>query len=444
MKKLVSLILVCLLLLSCLPVLASAEGDLPFELVAPGNVSAVWMEGNDSPTTTSIAYSLSNDMTDFFKRLEEANLNDTVADFMAPYGVDELIITTQVDWAVDDVDDPISGWHYNEFWDAIPNHGLGYDDEGRCRVGDWDGVDMWIGNATETVNTHWVTRGVREDALNGNPETQTPGLKDQMNPDQYEYRYEDGDGSLWIDYTKHTVYFRMRFVVTTNRDTGEEIVSKTYYSDWSNTAAVGKDGVTFEPLTADDLPTPVVTDLHMTDKDFNDQPVVAFTLTVPDDLATMNTAVNAAGGEIRIETFARVRGDEEWTLMGNTDWLISAGERECALITLATEDRPIIPIDQGLEFRFRYFCLQRGLDDVYSAYSEIVTLGTEAKLGDVNHDGNVDMKDVLLMRKFIAGYKINLDETLADVNEDGSVNMKDVLMTRKFVARLIDKLGKQA
>ncbi|MBR3289671.1 MAG: hypothetical protein IKI63_02710, partial [Clostridia bacterium] len=64
-KKLLSILLVCLLALSCLPVFASAdEAGLPFELVAPGNVFTVWMEGNDSPTTTSIAYSLSNDMTD--------------------------------------------------------------------------------------------------------------------------------------------------------------------------------------------------------------------------------------------------------------------------------------------------------------------------------------------------------------------------------------------
>ncbi|MBR3289773.1 MAG: hypothetical protein IKI63_03230, partial [Clostridia bacterium] len=58
-----------------------------------------------------------------------------------------------------------------------------------------------------------------------------------------------------------------------------------------------------------------------------------------------------------------------------------------------------------------------------------------------NGDGSVDMKDVLMMRKFIANMDVTIDQTAADVNCDGSVDMKDVLMMRKFIARLIDRLG---
>ena len=58
--------------------------------------------------------------------------------------------------------------------------------------------------------------------------------------------------------------------------------------------------------------------------------------------------------------------------------------------------------------------------------------------GDVNVDGAVDMKDVLLLRRRIAGivFLEHYQERRADVNEDDSVNMKDVLMLRRLIAGL--------
>ena len=63
--------------------------------------------------------------------------------------------------------------------------------------------------------------------------------------------------------------------------------------------------------------------------------------------------------------------------------------------------------------------------------------GPQAYLtGDVDGDGNVNMKDVLLLRKAIAGAVTLTDEQAkrADVDGDGSVNMKDILMLRKIIA----------
>ena len=53
--------------------------------------------------------------------------------------------------------------------------------------------------------------------------------------------------------------------------------------------------------------------------------------------------------------------------------------------------------------------------------------------GDVNADSAINMKDVLAMRKFIAGISA-LNEEAADVNGDSTVNMKDVLLLRKYIA----------
>ena len=65
----------------------------------------------------------------------------------------------------------------------------------------------------------------------------------------------------------------------------------------------------------------------------------------------------------------------------------------------------------------------------------------EEMLGDANDDGAVNMKDVLLMRKYLAEMDVSYNEQNADVNVDGEVNMKDVLMLRKYLADMIDHLG---
>ena len=59
-------------------------------------------------------------------------------------------------------------------------------------------------------------------------------------------------------------------------------------------------------------------------------------------------------------------------------------------------------------------------------------------LGDANEDGVVNMKDVLTMRKHIAGLDVAMNAQNADVIADGAVNMKDVLQVRKYVAGLIE------
>ena len=72
--------------------------------------------------------------------------------------------------------------------------------------------------------------------------------------------------------------------------------------------------------------------------------------------------------------------------------------------------------------------------------TEPSTTGTEAEdvlYGDSNGDGNVNMKDVLILRKFLAGIDVSYVARNSDVNGDGNVNMKDVLILRKFLAGII-------
>lgn len=74
-------------------------------------------------------------------------------------------------------------------------------------------------------------------------------------------------------------------------------------------------------------------------------------------------------------------------------------------------------------------------DGPYGAGSDIDrTKLTSVIYGDANGDEAVNMKDVLVMRKYIAGWNIDINIENADINSDGSINMKDVLFLRKHLA----------
>ena len=64
-----------------------------------------------------------------------------------------------------------------------------------------------------------------------------------------------------------------------------------------------------------------------------------------------------------------------------------------------------------------------------------VTPETITIAGDLNGDGKVNLKDVTILRRYIAGgWGIELDETTADLNGDGKINLKDVTLLRRFIA----------
>ena len=73
--------------------------------------------------------------------------------------------------------------------------------------------------------------------------------------------------------------------------------------------------------------------------------------------------------------------------------------------------------------------------------TQTVTEVVEITYGDANGDNTVNMKDVLTIRKYVAGIATSIDLVAADTNGDGVVNMKDVLTVRKFVAGIIKDIN---
>lgn len=55
--------------------------------------------------------------------------------------------------------------------------------------------------------------------------------------------------------------------------------------------------------------------------------------------------------------------------------------------------------------------------------------------GDANGDGSIDLKDVVIMRRVLAGgWDITVDTAVCDVNGDGSFDLKDVVYLRRYLA----------
>ena len=53
--------------------------------------------------------------------------------------------------------------------------------------------------------------------------------------------------------------------------------------------------------------------------------------------------------------------------------------------------------------------------------------------GDVNRDGNINMKDLVLIQQFINHWDVSIVESAADVNDDGEINMKDLVLLQRYI-----------
>lgn len=90
-----------------------------------------------------------------------------------------------------------------------------------------------------------------------------------------------------------------------------------------------------------------------------------------------------------------------------------------------------------------------GWDDAQGgvSYRHAVTLvnpvvkysGEDLRIGDVNGDGEVDMFDVYVLRRYLAGYEdVGVIPANGDVNGDGEVDMFDVWTLRRYLAGYTD------
>jgi len=368
MKKLLSVIAAGLTAITCIPFAASADNEtvkLPFELSAPENVSITYLDGRDSPSTCEIHYSQNNSMSAWSSKMNDTETHDAAEAELAEMGYDDLWINAQIDWSLDSQDD----WKCNDLWLTG-----GYDEDYVLRLGDWAYINQNYSN--ETSMSDWIFRymGNMEDAEDSfwYGADEQLGWKDVLKEGQYKLVVNENGKYPWIDFSEHTAYVRVRWLVTVRPSDGSDDIP--IVSDWSEIAAVGKDAEKIEPLKSGDIAPPVISDLKYMEDDFNGFPVIGFKLDVTPELAKQVAQVNGTSGVIRIYTEARVQGKGEWVeLQGDLD--IKSGDIQIDLQALAEAEKSVAK-DTPIELRTRYWCSQNEQEDFYSAYSNVLTFGS--------------------------------------------------------------------
>jgi len=362
MKKSISAALAALLMIPAYAVGVSAETELtlPFDLTAPENVSIIYLDGADSENTCEVHYSQNNSMSEWADSMSADY--DLSAQKLNEMGYTDIWVKAQIDWSLDAQDD----WHYNSYWDTD-----GYDADYVQHLGDWAYISQSY--SEQTSMSEWIFRymGNIDDPedkswYGDHADSDYDGWKDVLKEDQYEIVSDEYGSYPKIDFTKHTLYVRVRWLVTA-RDMDLDTAS-----DWSEIAAVGKDAERAEPVKEGELAAPVISDLRYIEETFNGYPMIAFKLDVSDTLAKQVAQLTGTQGGISLETEARVQGSSEWTSLQG-DWTIKSGELNVALQNLAEAEGGAIEADTPIELRARYYCTQNGQEDFYSDYSEILT-----------------------------------------------------------------------
>ena len=86
---------------------------------------------------------------------------------------------------------------------------------------------------------------------------------------------------------------------------------------------------------------------------------------------------------------------------------------------------------------------------IYYSDEPVVTSSTapsgDVVYGDVNGDNEINAKDSLALRQYIAKYEVaDFDAQAADVNADGKINSRDSLLLRQYIAKYNVVLGPQS
>lgn len=168
--------------------------------------------------------------------------------------------------------------------------------------------------------------------------------------------------------TDNTVYFRIRFIAGYyNEETGEDV---RLISPWSETVSMGKDASSAK-VTSVEAPTLVSAQLKKDDKG---KPYFEITLKVPESVKALN---NGAGSITQLTSVKK--SDGSWSSESGTSADIIQ-----EVFTVEPEDIGgldtvnIEAANYDVRVRFGYSSVYAGDIEVYSPYSNIVTIGTPA------------------------------------------------------------------
>lgn len=80
-------------------------------------------------------------------------------------------------------------------------------------------------------------------------------------------------------------------------------------------------------------------------------------------------------------------------------------------------------------------------DDIFNLNGDCVNFEIESGavivnsclLGDVNSDGKINMRDVVLLQQVVNGWNVTYSKDAADYNSDGKINMRDIVALQQYI-----------
>ena len=86
--------------------------------------------------------------------------------------------------------------------------------------------------------------------------------------------------------------------------------------------------------------------------------------------------------------------------------------------------------------------LKEWIEDRIEVLDELWSAGEYYILGDVNNDGEVNIGDIILIRRYVVGF-VDSHAVISqgDVNKDGDVNIGDIILVRRYVVGFDDGRG---
>ena len=82
-------------------------------------------------------------------------------------------------------------------------------------------------------------------------------------------------------------------------------------------------------------------------------------------------------------------------------------------------------------------------DDVFNIAGDGIEVDIEegficvdaAEIGDVNSDGSINMRDIVLLQQVINGWDVKYNKQAADFNKDTKLNMRDIVALQQYINR---------
>lgn len=80
-------------------------------------------------------------------------------------------------------------------------------------------------------------------------------------------------------------------------------------------------------------------------------------------------------------------------------------------------------------------------DDIFNLNGESIHFDTgigivtvnSCLLGDINNDGKINMRDVVLLQQIVNGWNVTYNKDAADYNGDGKINMRDIVALQQYI-----------